>query len=218
MIDCKLFVLNDLKNLSLKDEGCSMKTTIEMSKLETGNDSTSNQAKHIQSGLVCVICLDPVSSAQNIIVPCPSNHSYDKSCLRTLINHSSMEESLYPAKCCDTIVPVDILQKLFTSVEMQIYKKKEEEYSIPSRSRLYCSNSSCSKWIGTKSDDSKKLVMTCSDCKTGTCNFCFAADHGSIGCTNKDDEVVAQSLKEAFGFQRCCCGVLVVKNEGCDHM
>jgi hypothetical protein len=164
--------------------------------------------------VACVSCADQFSPDEAFHAPC--SHCYCTGCLGQLHRASMTDESLYPPRCCRQTMPwEDVKNKLDAQLATEFEEKKEELDTLADQ-RTYCSDTTCTKFIGRAliAND----VATCPTCSKATCTKCKTAQHGG-DCPR--DEAMQQTLQLATeqGWRRCDkCGRMIDLAFGCYHI
>ncbi|GJE85955.1 IBR domain-containing protein [Phanerochaete sordida] len=159
----------------------------------------------------CVICTDPIRGSQ---IRAPCGHYYDATCLGELFRGASVDESLFPPRCCNQQFVVQEVRRFLGEKLYQSFQTKALEFGTANR--VYCHQPSCSAFLGAATPT--PVAFYCTECHTNTCGQCKQNSHGSRPCeTERDREVLA--LAEQEGWRRCPgCSHLVELAHGCYHM
>jgi IBR domain, a half RING-finger domain len=164
----------------------------------------------------CVNCGDSCRDHETLNAPC--GHYYCGECLEALVEAFTRDESLFPLRCCqdDPISIEEVLPNL--SLELRtLFQRKHEEFSIFPKNRLYCSNSSCSTFLGSSEDLVSKIE--CPSCLVDTCPQCKELAHPGEGCEVNASNKALQELAKSREWQTCPgCHALVELSVGCYHM
>ncbi|XXG96405.1 hypothetical protein Hte_002687 [Hypoxylon texense] len=179
-----------------------------------GPESVSglSQFRQTREKRACEACGDTKHFAELARAPC--RHEYCRECLTRLFQMATVDESLFPPKCCRLPIDLDRSWPFIDPDVVQKFLKKVPEFS--STRRTYCHNRDCAAFILPANcvDD----TATCDECGWQTCMTCKNAQH--IGdCPN--DEQLQQVLQLAGeeGWQRCQnCRRMVELETGCNHM
>lgn len=170
----------------------------------------------------CTICGDVITG---IVIEAPCGHSYDSTCMELMFSKASMDESLYPPRCCQMPIPSASVRQHVGAKVMMDFDKKALEFDTPAGSRVYCYRARCSAFIGASTSTSSSLPCTNQSCTARTCGSCKKEAHLEVSCShNKEVEErelsqMASDLHEEKGWQRCySCHHLVEKSEGCYHI
>ncbi|KAI0795416.1 hypothetical protein C8Q75DRAFT_803303 [Abortiporus biennis] len=150
----------------------------------------------------CVICLEPITTTP-VSVPC--GHHYDASCLISLVEASMHDETLYPPRCCGRIIPTSLFKDRLGESRYSIFMEKGVEFNT--LNRVYCSEPSCSRFLGSRRKGPLPHVYTCfiPSCSTKTCE-----DEG-----NKRVHLLSQKT----GWMQCPgCDQMVELRGGCFHI
>ena len=146
----------------------------------------------------------------------PCKHIYDLKCLSELFDAATKDETLYPPRCCGKPIPVDSVDGVLNDHLLERFRVKAREFGTSDR--LYCSNKTCSSFLGSKEKDS--IAVYCSRCATNTCAACGCAAHPSeTPCEDDEESRSIIRVGEMLGWKRCPgCHRMVELNVGCNHM
>ncbi|EQL03648.1 IBR finger domain-containing protein [Ophiocordyceps sinensis CO18] len=160
----------------------------------------------------CTACAD--SFAANRLAMCPCSHEYCYGCLSSLFMHATVDESLFPPRCCQQPIPVDDHVYALGSTLINRFKTKAVEFSTPNRT--YCHDPNCATFVPPRFIRGR--VATCGRCKAETCVSCKGASHDKDCPQDKSMHDMLLMAKEN-GWQRCYnCHRLVELGVGCNHM
>lgn len=125
-----------------------------------------------------VNCGDSCQDHETLNTPC--SHYYCGDCLVALAEAFARDKSLLPLRCCQNPFPIEeVLPNL--SLELRtLFQRKHAEFSILPQNRLYCSNSTCSTFLGSSEDLHSKIECIC--CLVDTCPQCKEPAHPAEGC------------------------------------
>ncbi|KAF5368288.1 hypothetical protein D9757_010513 [Collybiopsis confluens] len=173
----------------------------------TAGPSTSNSTP-----VECVICGDRFRASQIFQAPCEDR--YCTNCLRELVQACLRDESLFPLRCCQKPLPVDE------------FETKSIEFSTLPDQRIYCSNPSCSRFLGSSEQGagtsrqwSSSSNINCVDCFSSTCKLCKQRSHPSENCAENTALIELKSLAEQERWQTCPrCKRIIELRFGCNHM
>lgn len=162
-----------------------------------------------------------------VVAPC--GHHYDLPCVLELFAAATRDETLFPPRCCNQPIPLDMVLEFMTASDLQAYLEKATEFGTPRR--VYCAKPACSRFLGaqfeatTSGASSTASFLTCPavGCGTTTCSGCKNEVKPSTphSCAASDTDLDAEILELAkfFGWARCPgCGALIEHNQGCYHM
>lgn len=146
----------------------------------------------------------------------PCGHAFDFECLEDMFRRATFDESLYPPKCCQQVIPIANAQPYLDARLVATFTKKSAEFDTPDR--VYCHRPKCSAFIGSATKEVN--VLECPECSAETCGSCKEAAHRGLKCSDKEDlNNMAKQMHEREGWQRChSCHHLVEKSEGCHHI
>ncbi|KAI0762789.1 hypothetical protein C8Q74DRAFT_178680 [Fomes fomentarius] len=162
---------------------------------------------------ICTICLDAI---EDIVVDVPCGHPLDVSCLQTMFENATRDESLFPPKCCQTPIDLDAVRVHLGAPLIKLYQRKALEFNT--EDRVYCLIPTCSAFLGAAS--TTPVVIQCRECHTETCGSCKEAAHLGRKCAPRRnlDDAMLEFAKEQ-GWQRCpACQYLVERTSGCNHI
>ena len=158
----------------------------------------------------CNICFEQKSVEDVWDAPC--QHIHCNVCLEILVR--SWYTSTRAPKCCDAVLAwEDFKHQIDPELVAAIDAKREE---LDSNNRIYCSERTCSTFIGAQ--DISGDTATCSACQKQTCTSCKATSHTG-GCV--PDASISNELEHAEqeGWKRCGqCQMVVERVDGCPHM
>ena len=126
----------------------------------------------------CVNCGDSCRDHETLNTPC--GHYYCGDCTVALAEAFTRDESHFPLRCCQEPISIEeILPNL--SLELRtLLQRKHAEFSVLPKNRLYCSNFTCSTFLGSSQDLVSKIE--CPSCHVDTCPQCKELDHPGEGC------------------------------------
>src|SRR5699024_7279209 len=122
----------------------------------------------------CECCHD--SFSPSIMATAPCSHKYCRACLNDLFRSASVDESLFPPRCCKRPIPVDT--NLLSTETVDLFRAKEEEFSTPNRT--YCHRPQCSAFLPAHCIQGN--LAACGKCKFKTCVACKGAPHVKGEC------------------------------------
>jgi hypothetical protein len=132
-----------------------------------------------------------------------------------------MDESSFPPRCCRLGISRDSFIPFVARDVRETFEKASKEFSTSPRDRVYCSNATCSEFLGAGSTDlTARRTMTCPECDRSTCSVCCEPAHPSTAACRQDEGTVAiQSLMEENKWQRCPeCHRVIELTYGCFHI
>jgi len=136
-----------------------------------------------------------------------------------LVEAFTRDESLFPLRCCQDPIPVAEVLPTLPLALRSLFERKNAEFSILTRDRIYCSNLNCSMFLGSSEGRLFRFAIHCSQCFASTCPRCKESAHAGEGCgVSKSDEAL-QALAKNEGWQTCPgCNAVVELNHGCYHI
>lgn len=161
----------------------------------------------------CVICGDETGL---LGYQAPCGDFFDMGCLEDMFRRATIDESLFPPRCCQLSIPTADAEANLSSELMKLYNKKAIEFNTPNR--MYCSQPRCSAFIGSGTAEAVELI--CPECFVSTCGHCKAEGHGQVQCSHTDDmNSMAKDMHDKDGWQRCYeCHHMVELSVGCYHI
>jgi hypothetical protein len=165
----------------------------------------------------CVNCGDSCRAHETFNTPC--GHYYCGDCLVALVEAFTRDESLFPLHCCQDPIPIEEVLPNLSSELCTVLQRKHAEFSILPKSRLYCSSSTCSTFLGSSEDLRVLSKIKCPSCLVDTCPQCKELAHPGEGCEVKASDKALQELAKSQAWQTCPgCHAVVELSMGCYHM
>ena len=161
----------------------------------------------------CVACHEPVEYFAAVYAPC--GHDYCKACITQLFSMATMDEALFPPRCCGEPIPMACADVFFTQDFITSFEAKKYEWSIPNRT--YCAQLSCSAFIPPSAIEFD--VGLCPSCASRTCTICKGEAHEGRDCPEDPSTQSLIQTAQAAGWQQCYqCNRYVELAFGCNHM
>jgi hypothetical protein len=161
----------------------------------------------------CVSCLDQFPVPQTTDSPC--GHVYCNACMKQLFVNATIDEELYPPRCCGNVIPADIALRLLDYKELQAFSAKGVECNTIDR--VYCADISCSTFIPLRSITGDSA--NCPTCRKVTHTLCKSLEHPDQDCPSDEPLQQVLSLGESEGWRRCFnCRSMVELGRGCNHI
>ena len=165
----------------------------------------------------CIICHDSCRYFETFKTPC--EHHYCRNCLVALVEAFTRDESLFPLRCCQDPIPVAEVLPILSLALRALFQRKNAEFSVLTRNRLYCSNLNCSTFLGSSEGRLSLFAIACPRCLANTCPRCKESAHPGDGCDVSTSNEALQTLAKSQGWQTCPgCNAIVELNHGCYHM
>ncbi|PNY27573.1 Uncharacterized protein TCAP_02501 [Tolypocladium capitatum] len=161
----------------------------------------------------CICCGDKHLSSSLAEAPC--SHNYCSECINSLFKSASVDESLFPPRCCSMPIPVDDNLELLSTENVAVFRAKQIEFSTADRT--YCHRLQCFTFVPPQFI--KGDLAICVKCSAKTCVTCKGAQHEADNCPK--DSTLQEVLRVAKenGWQQCkSCNRLVELSRGCYHM
>ncbi|KAI6760598.1 hypothetical protein HG530_009458 [Fusarium avenaceum] len=161
--------------------------------------------------LHCTICLEVFPETETVEVPC--GHDLCKPCIIWCVERAIAHEALFPPKCCQQEIPIEVNSFLSHDLVDRFEQKRLEYETV---NRTYCSNQRCLKFIPPFCIDDGDAI--CNDCGDVTCATCRAAAHAGP-CASDPQTLSLLALAEREGWKRCTkCGRVIELSLGCNSM
>lgn len=167
----------------------------------------------ITGSTTCEACYGEFVTQELLLIPC--GHSYCQPCLQQLFQNTLLDDSYFPAKCCNEI-PLDPVSVALSEELQKSYRAKKIEYET--RDRTYCSNQRCSSLLSLGRKTAGNWVR-CDECGATTCKLCKTQPHA--GSCNRGGGGYEDVLKTAGdeAWRRCGrCGELIERTYGCNRV
>jgi len=164
----------------------------------------------------CIVCTDRISSLISFRAPC--GHDYCRPCLVDLARASTRDESLFPLRCCTHhYFDLDEVSPFLTLDLLALLRKKAVEFGTPPANRVYCTNSSCSTFLGPSG--ATRTDITCPLCETVVCSSCKNIAHPNEACGENAAVLKLRALAAEKRWQTCpSCHAIVELSQGCFHI
>ncbi|KJZ78186.1 hypothetical protein HIM_02224 [Hirsutella minnesotensis 3608] len=160
----------------------------------------------------CASCAERHEVTNLASLPC--SHEYCTGCLETLIELSTVDESLFPPRCCKQPIPVNEFSHILGPTLVGQFKAKEIEFGTPNRT--YCHQPKCSTFV--PSQFVRGDVAICPACQSKTCVLCKGAAHDKE-CPQDEASQEVLRIAQKNGWQRCKnCHRMVELDYGCNHI
>lgn len=170
----------------------------------------------------CTICGDRLHDvALQFSAPC--RHYQCHTCLISLVETCTRDESLYPLRCCQQRIPLNTVFPRLRSSLRSRFRRKAIEYDTPPNARVYCPKPSCSTFIGpistSPTSSCEQDHLECPQCETSICSSCRNEAHGTSSCPESLAVQAVKDLAATEGWQTCpACHSIVELAFGCNHM
>jgi IBR domain, a half RING-finger domain len=167
----------------------------------------------------CIVCSEEFETTE--LVTLRYRHAYCHGCLKTTFIRATGNESEFPPKCCNHLIPQARLEekRLWTYKERSAFQTAKVEYSTVNRT--YCSNANCAKFIKPKVIDATQGdFVRCRSCRRMTCKRCKNAHDTILECPARDQATIDfGNLARQNGWRECGqCHAMVELNVGCYHI
>lgn len=129
-----------------------------------------------------------------------------------LVSDSTVDESLFPPRCCGQEMPMSLLRPYMTAELTAEFELKAIEFGTPYRTYCYV----CGIFINP--DGIQGHQAHCTVCNLDTCILCNGRSHDE-DCPKDPALEAALQLAQEKGWQRCMsCQTMIERREGCNHM
>ena len=148
------------------------------------------------------------------IFQAPCGHFYCQDCLRTQVELSLTDETLFPSRCCRQEFALQSVKLYLEPTLIHMVEQKSVEFMTSDRT--YCSQPTCLSFIPSNDISNERAI--CAACGRTTCIIYKSNAHNG-DCP--EDIVTQQVLETAWeqDWQRCLnCRRLVDLDMGCNHM
>lgn len=181
----------------------------------TFTERQADTIKKMSMVFQCVACTEQVPRTSVVTTKC--GHRFCTSCIKKLFMRSTQDEGLYPPKCCQQIIPSELVTKHMTADEVATLQLAAIEFTT--HPRVYCSNLKCGSFIVPDHVDSSTQRADCPKCGTETCSQCLARYHHDSNCPIDPLMQHTMALAESSEWQTCnACHRIVEIMWGCNHM
>lgn len=171
--------------------------------------------KEEETETTCTACGDAMLLSHVVASCCPCGHHYCNECLAHLFTTATVDESLYPPKCCGKDIPLEQAgARLPSKVKIDFVRKRVEYHT---KNRTYCHQAQCSTFIPPERIGSSD-VAKCPECSRTTCTICKGQSHQG-DCPRDTETQKLLDLAKGNGWQRCrTCRRVVELDVGCNHI
>ena len=175
--------------------------------------SQTKETSQTTNKIICTACREERHSFDIMHALC--GHEYCRDCVACLFNLATYDESVFPPRCCQQEISVDLASEMLSPELRTRFLKTTEKFSTPTN-RIYCFSSSCSELI--PSSRIAGDVGTCLVCSERTCTVCKSGAHGGDCPQDPTLKEIIQT-GNSLDWQRCFkCGGMIERVYGCNHM
>ncbi|KAI0336018.1 hypothetical protein GY45DRAFT_572881 [Cubamyces sp. BRFM 1775] len=161
----------------------------------------------------CTVCGDDI---EGTVVRLGCGHTFDNGCVTEMFQRATIDESLFPPKCCQGAVELSAVERYLAPALIDIYKKKTREFTTANR--VYCHEPACATFLGPATPEDAPETLRCPECDAPTCASCKEQSHPGVPCHFHAEDAVLD-LGKAEKWQRCpSCKHLVELSIGCYHI
>ncbi|KAL1988533.1 hypothetical protein VTN96DRAFT_8928 [Rasamsonia emersonii] len=165
----------------------------------------------------CCSCFENTPTKQMVSLSC--QHKYCTTCFLQLVETAMRVESLFPPKCCLTVIPLKAVLAPLTLEMKERYKAKAQEYAVSVSNRWYCPDAFCGVWIPPSKIKRHLAVQKCPRCHISICSVCRGRAHNRGDCPQESGLYETLEEAERQGWQRCYrCHAMVELTSGCRHI
>ncbi|KAF8603831.1 hypothetical protein BDV93DRAFT_441617 [Ceratobasidium sp. AG-I] len=183
--------------------------------LAVSQSTRASTLSPVRQSVNCVICNDRTTQAYQA----PCGCFYDRECLTELFQRATVDESLFPPRCCTQQISFQVVRAIFSPQLVRAFEQKAEEFGTTNR--LYCHSPACSAFLGPAvANERLKTNKQCTSCYRATCSFCKSPGHASyVPCPTDAGAQQVLALGREEGWQSCpSCHHMVELDTGCYHM
>lgn len=201
----------DSLNICQSDQmSCYSESVVSFTGAEAGESSSwaSGRATgKLSTQQECIACTEIRETVQ---VKC--QHRYCRVCVTKIITDATVDESLFPPRCCGQPMPLSLVRPYISAELATKIQLKAIEYGTPYRT--YCT--SCGVFINL--DDIEGHRGHCLRCDQDTCILCKGRYHEGDCPRDAALEGVLRLAREAKWQQCFGCQAVVERREGCNHI
>lgn len=174
--------------------------------------TTDDQDDDPPRRIMCESCREEKLFFDVIHAPC--EHGYCRKCLRELFDLSMTDESVFPPRCCQQTIPVELAQPFLSPDLIDRFELRRQE--LATTDRTYCFSESCARFIPPP--DIIHDRAHCKACGKTTCQICKSEAHEG-DCPNDPAVQAVKQLAQERGWRECwSCHRIVELEHGCNHM
>ena len=163
----------------------------------------------------CTLCTDLVDpDTTGTRLQC--GHTWHALCITELFERATVDETLFPPRCCQEIAFADVQHVLSPELRLKFTAKSIEFRTLH---RVYCSLATCARFLGAQT--TQPAAMRCQACSTMTCSACKRSHPIEPGVTCKQslEDMMMAEFAKAQGWMRCPkCSRVVERSSGCNLM
>lgn len=181
------------------------------------NDQVTTPDSPIREATQCMVCTEEFAHRDIVQLGC--QHQYCASCLKRFIMGGIMDRELtfFPPRCCGEPVPQEVVSNTLSKEEMREFQEATIEQNT--QHKVYCSNTSCLKFIAPSNIGVGADHALCPHCAHSTCVTCKNTRHEHDGCPADNALQATLKLAKDNHWQQCySCGRIVELQEGCHHI
>ena len=185
-------------------------SVVSFTRVETGESSSWAATRKIiqrKEQHECVACSELRETIQG-----HCQHHYCRLCIVRLFTDATVDETLFPPRCCGQTLPVSLVRSFLSTELIVRIEQKAIEFGTPNRT--YCI--SCRAFINP--DRIEGQWGTCPGCSQRTCMLCKGRFHSGDCLKDAGLEDVLRLARET-GWQRCSeCHSMIELRDGCNHI
>lgn len=161
----------------------------------------------------CLVCEDLIVGEPTLQTSC--GHYYCVDCICDLVKNCTRDETLYPPKCCNKVIPHEDIKPFLTLRLSAQFESKKAELDVPSGLRVFCPTPTCSAFLGSRDAAS---TFGCAVCKISICSSCRQPAHPGEKCGENGTKKLNALAKEKHWAKCPGCKNIVERISGCDSM
>ncbi|KAL8870688.1 MAG: hypothetical protein Q9174_003327 [Haloplaca sp. 1 TL-2023] len=182
------------------------------------NQPESSTSAAIRGGRVDEIRRGPCASCEDFkeVVEVPCKHIYCRDCLRQLFTAATIDETLFPPRCCRQEIPLSLIADCLVPNLMRTFHEKAIEFTTVDRT--YCHVPQCAAFIAPTQVEQGVGQCSKPGCGLTTCTKCKKKAHlGTCSAENEFEDTL--QLGQEAGWQRCeKCRMMIELDMGCYHI
>lgn len=206
-------VLSRLSTFNIEDDSDNdtLSAVSEHDEAEGSAWATSRKIRKLGFDMgMCVAC-----NERKLVIETPCHHNYCRECVRHLFSDATLDETLFPPRCCRQNIPVSLVRYFLGSILTARFERKAIEFGTVDKT--YCSDPVCAAFIEPYHIQGSTGSCPGEGCETRTCILCKGTAHDG-DCPSRDEFNETLSLAREAGWQRCRCQNVVELGLGCNHI
>ncbi|QRV74240.1 E3 ubiquitin-protein ligase [Ceratobasidium sp. AG-Ba] len=108
--------------------------------------SSHSRSSRLSSFLPSILTLPAGNDTVTRAYKAPCGCFYDRDCLTELFDKATVDESLFPPRCCNQQISFQVIRSILSPQLVRKFEQKAEEFKTTNR--LYCHSPTCSAFLG----------------------------------------------------------------------